>query len=362
MSASSQRSSANRGATPTALGYRMPAEWEPQEAVWLSWPVRRKTWPSHFRPIPGKFAEIAAVISRYQEVRINASRSLHAGIRQLLRKAGADLKRVRLFPHPTNDAWCRDHGPNFLRNDRTGAVALNDWGFNAWGEKYHPFAADDAIPGRVSKALRLRRFCPGMILEGGSIDVDGAGTVLTTEACLLHPNRNPRLDRKAIESRLRDYLGVRRVLWLGAGIVGDDTDGHVDDLARFFARDGIVTAVERNRRDLNYPMLRENRERLAGFRTRNGRPYRIVELPMPAPSHVKGRRLPATYANFLIINQAVLMPAFRQPRRDQEAAKILAGCFPDREIVPIDCLDLVYGRGAIHCITQQQPAGGRHVR
>jgi agmatine deiminase len=263
---------------------------------------------------------------------------------------------VAFFDHPTNDAWCRDHGPIFVKHTRTGEVALTDWRYNAWGGKYPPFDADDAIPRRIARALGLRRFARPMVLEGGSIDVNGAGLLLTTEACLLNPNRNPALTRADIERALREMLGVRTIIWLGDGIVGDDTDGHVDDLARFFAEDGIVTAVERNRRDANFAALAENLARLRALRTRAGRKFHIAELPMPAPVYGNGQRLPASYANFLVINGAVLMPAFRQPRRDAEAAEVLAACFPGREIVPVDSLDLVLGLGTLHCISQQQPA------
>ena len=266
------------------------------------------------------------------------------------------MKRVKFFNHPTNDAWCRDHGPIFVKHARTGEVAITDWDFNAWGEKYAAFAADNAIPSRIARALGMRRFATKMILEGGSIDVNGEGLLLTTEACLLNPNRNPTLSRGEIEQALRDALGVHTVLWLGEGIVGDDTDGHVDDLSRFFAADGIVTAVEKNRRDRNYPMLQENLARLQSMRTPTGKRFRIVELPMPAPVTCDGRRLPASYANFLVINGAVLMPAFRQPRRDAAAAEVLGACFPGREIVPIDCVELVLGLGTLHCLSQQQPS------
>jgi agmatine deiminase len=358
-----KKTSSHRPAgTAAALGFRMPAEWEPQEAIWLSWPVRRRTWRRHFSPIPAKFAEITAAISRFEEVRINLARSGQPGARALLRRAGANLDRVKFYVHPTNDAWCRDHGPNFVRNDRTGEVAVNDWDYNAWGEKYRPFDRDNAIPGRIAAALKLRRFRPGMVLEGGSIDVNGADAVLTTEAVLLNPNRNPWLTRAEIEQRLRDFLGVKLVHWLGDGIVGDDTDGHVDDLARFFSTDGIVTAVESNRKDINYPMLSDNLDRLKSLRNAAGRRYRIVELPMPKPVYREARRLPATYANFLVLNGAVLMPTFRQPRSDARAAAILASCFPGREIVPIDCVDLVWGRGTLHCISQQQPAALKLLR
>ena len=342
--------------TPAALGFRMPAEWEPQAAVWLSWPHNRRTWPGHFRPIPAKFAEIVAAISRFENVRINLARPLQARARSLVLRAGADLARVTFHDHPTNDAWCRDHGPIFVKHRHTGEVAVTDWQHNAWGGKYPPYNLDNTIPPRIARALRLRRFEINRVLEGGSIDVNGAGSLLTTESCLLNPNRNPALSRAEIEQMLRDNLGVRQIFWLGDGIVGDDTDGHVDDLTRFFRADGIVTVVERNRRDVNCRVLQENLGRLQDLRTPAGKKFRLVELPMPAAVHCEGQRLPASYANFLVINGAVLMPAFRQPRRDAAAAEILAGCFPGREIVPIDCVELVWGLGTLHCISQQQPA------
>jgi agmatine deiminase len=340
---------------PSSLGFRQPAEWEPQAAVWLSWPHRRATWPGQFRPIPSKFAEIAAQISFREKVRINVARTLVRQARALVARAGADMANVEFFHHPTNDCWCRDHGPIFIRNVRTGEVALTDWGYNAWGGKYLPFDRDGLIPDRIGRATGLRRFSNAMILEGGSIDGNGRGLLLTTESCLLNPNRNPGLGRQAIEWNLRDFLGARSVLWLGEGIAGDDTDGHVDDLSRFFSQDGVVTAVESNRRDANYSALRGNLERLRAWRGPSGARLRVVELPMPAPCHYKGRRLPASYANFLVINGAVLMPTFRQARRDAAAADVLAGCFPGREIVGIDCVELVLGCGTLHCISQQQP-------
>jgi agmatine deiminase len=342
--------------TPAALGFRMPAEWERQEAVWLSWPHRRATWPGGFRPIPGRFAEIAAQISLREKVRLNIAARHRKRARSLIAGAGADMDNVEFFDHPTNDAWCRDHGPIFVRNDRTGEVALTDWAFNAWGEKYALFGLDNRIPRRIARSLGLRRFEQKMVLEGGSIEVNGKGLLLTTESCLLNRNRNPGLTRAQIEQKLRDCLGVRTILWLGDGILGDDTDGHVDDLTRFFSESGIVTCVERDRRDPNHGVLARNLERLRALRTPSGGRFRIVELPLPAPRLYRGQRLPATYANFLVINGAVLMPSFRQPRRDRGAAEVLASCFPGRDVVPIDCLELVVGLGTLHCISQQQPA------
>jgi len=342
--------------TPASLGFRMPAEWEPQAAIWLSWPHRRKTWPRSFRPIPAKFAEIAATISRYEPVRLNVEKSLQAGVRRLLKAARAELSRVEIFDHATDDAWCRDHGPIFVKHDRTGEVALTDWQFNAWGGKYPKFNNDNQIPAEIAGALKLRRFKNEMVLEGGSIDVNGAGLLLTTEACLLNKNRNPGLTRVQIERALRDSLNVQTIYWLGDGIAGDDTDGHVDDLSRFFGAASIVTAVEKNSRDVNYRALHDNLERLKSLRTPAGKKFKLVELPMPRPCYRDAQRLPATYANFLVLNGAVLMPTFRQPKRDREAAEVIAACFPGREVVPIDCLDLVIGRGTLHCISQQQPA------
>jgi agmatine deiminase len=344
--------------TPAALGFRMPAEWEPQEAIWLSWPHKRASWPGHFRPIPAKFAEIAAHISRRQKVRFNIARPLQKRAWALLSRAGAELANVEFYPHPTNDAWCRDHGPIFVKNDRTGEVALTDWKYNAWGDKYPPYHLDNRVPPLIARALGLRRFEKRRVLEGGSIDVNGRGLLLTTEACLLHPNRNPALKRAQIEGMLRDYLGVQTVLWLGDGILGDDTDGHIDDLSRFFREDGIVTVVEPNRRDPNHRILAANLERLRGLRTPAGKRFKLIELPMPKPAFCDGQRLPASYANFLVINGAVLLPTFRQPPRDAAAAEVLAECFPGREVIPIDCLELVWGLGTLHCISQQQPARG----
>ena len=334
----------------------MPAEWEPQAAVWFSWPHRLKTWPRHFRPIPAKFAEIIATISRFEDVRVNCARPLQARARRLCERAGAVMERVAFLDHATDDAWCRDHGPIFVKHTRTGEVALTDWGFNAWGEKYPAWKRDDAIPRRIERVLGLRRFPGPMVLEGGSIDVNGEGLLLTTESCLLNPNRNPHLTRTQIEQALRDHLGVREIIWLGDGIAGDDTDGHVDDLTRFYKADGIVTAVETNSRDANYRALAENFERLHDLRTPQGRRFALRTLPMPRALHGRGQRLPASYANFLIINGAVIVPVFGQPRCDAEALEVLRDCFPGREVIGIDCRDLVLGLGTLHCISQQQPA------
>ncbi len=342
--------------SPAALGFRMPAEWAPQVATWLSWPHRRATWPGQFRPVPYAFAHFVAQISRFQEVRINAAAALQARARRLCAAAGADLTRVTFYDHPTNDAWCRDHGPIFVKNDRTGEVAVTDWRYNAWGGKYPPYDADDAIPARVARRLKLRRFRHGMVLEGGSIDVNGAGLLLTSEQCLLNRNRNPHLTRGEIERNLRDYLGVEQVLWVGEGIVGDDTDGHIDDVARFHRADGILCATEPNPRDANHRALREVWERLQSFRTPAGRKFELVPLRMPQRVAFQGQRVPASYANFLLVNGAVLVPTFRQKKRDAEACATLGDCFPGRAVIPIDCFHLIWGLGTLHCLSQQQPA------
>ncbi|MDR1280665.1 MAG: agmatine deiminase family protein [Opitutaceae bacterium] len=344
-------------ATPAALGFRMPAEWAPQTAVWLSWPHKYKSWPGKYRPVPYLFSRIVTAISQREEVRINCAARLQARAAKLCARAGADMMRVTFFDHPTDDAWCRDHGPIFVKHAQTGEVALTDWAYNAWGDKYPPYDLDNEIPSSIGRALGLRRFGKNdMVLEGGSIDVNGEGLLLTSEQCLFNKNRNPHLTKEQIEQNLRDYLGVTQVLRVGDGIVGDDTDGHIDDMTRFYKPDGFITCVEPSSHDKNHAILAENLERLKSFRTPAGGKFDIVELPMPRPFGFRRQRVPASYANFLIINDAVLIPTFRQNKRDREACQIIASCFPDREVVPIDCYHLIWGLGTLHCISQQQPA------
>ena len=333
----------------------MPAEWEKQAAVWLSWPHNRETWPGQFRPIPGLFAGIVAQISRFEPVRINCLARLQPRAKRLCAQSGADMAKVTFYNQPTNDAWCRDHGPIFVRNDRTGEVAVTDWKFNSWGGKYPPYDRDNRIPSSTARQLRLRRFESDMVLEGGSIDVNGGGLLLTSEQCLLNKNRNPHLSRTQVEQNLKDFFGVKTVLWVGEGIAGDDTDGHIDDMTRFFKPDGFVTVVEPNSRDPNHKPLKENLERLKSFRTPARKKFDLVTLPMPRPFGFRGQRVPASYANFLIINGAVLVPQFRQKKRDAEACAILGDCFRGREVIPIDCYYLIGGLGTLHCISQQQP-------
>lgn len=334
----------------------MPAEWSPHQATWISWPHKRDSWPGKFEPVEPVMVRFVAAVSASELVRINVLDAAHEQHVAALLEGSANAANVRFHRFPTNDAWCRDHGAIFVTREHDGAIegrALN-FGFNAWGGKYPPFDLDDAIPPQMAEALGVPCETVDMILEGGSIDVNGAGALLTTEQCLLHPNRNPSLDRADIEARLRGTLGVSQVIWLGDGIVGDDTDGHVDDLTRFVATDTVVTVVERDRTDENHAALAENRERLDEVRLADGGRLTVHEMQMPAPVIFGGDRLPASYANFYIGNRCVVMPAFSDPA-DAAAQQVLASCFPGREVVAIDCSDLVLGLGTFHCLTQQVP-------
>lgn len=350
--------------TPAQSGYSMPAEWTPQSATWLSWPVDDpRHWGGGKRDIiHRKFAEIAAAISRFQTVRINAPGASHPAIAAACNSAKANPGNLELFDHPNNDVWCRDHGPIFVRKASTGEVAITDWEFNAWGGKFGPWDLDNSIPERIASALGLPRFPGGMILEGGAIEVNGCGQLLTTEAVLLNPNRNSHLSRRETEQKLRDTLGVSEILWLRQGIEGDDTDGHIDDLARFTNEDTILACDEADTSSPNHAPLADNMHRLKNFLTPAGKPYEIVPIHLPQACEIPGWRLPvlpASYVNFLILNHAVLVPTFRQRKNDDRALGIIREQFPHREILPIDCLDLVQEGGTLHCISQQQPAEGR---
>lgn len=335
----------------------MPAEWEPHQATWLSWPHNRDSWPGKFEPVEPIMVQAVKALAESELVRINVLDADHeAHVKELLRKAGITTN-VQFHRFPTNDAWCRDHGAIFVtRPEEQGEpLAAVDCGYNAWGGKYPPFDLDNAIPRKMADALGIPRYESGMILEGGSIDVNGAGLLLTTEACLLNPNRNPKMSRSQIEQRLRDMLGVQAILWLGDGIVGDDTDGHVDDLARFVSADTVVTVVEDDPADANYRALQDNLQRLRTMSTLEDAPLRVITLPMPGALYHEGQRLPASYANFYIANRVVLLPVYRDPH-DAVAGQVLQSLFPDRRVVGIDCTDLVWGLGAFHCLTQQVPA------
>ncbi len=344
------------------LDYRMPAEWEPHEATWLTWPRREgASFPGRYEVVRECWIAMCRALSPGEKVRINVMDETHEAIvRAELQQAGLAVDRdIFLHRFPAWEPWCRDHGPTFLVRRGGGhgdPLAVVDWIFNAWGGKYRPFDLDDAIPKRIAEWTGARLFEPGIVLEGGSIDVNGCGTLLTTESCLLNPNRNPHLSRAEIEETLREQLGVSNILWLGSGLVGDDTDGHVDDLARFVDPRTVVTVVEEDPSDVNYAALRENHERLRGMKDQDGNPLRVVALPTPGVVEHRGQRLPASYANFYLANGVALLPAYHHPN-DAVAREILQRLLPGREIVPVDCRKLIRGRGAIHCVTQQQPRG-----
>lgn len=339
---------------PASLGFRMPAEWEPHEAVWFSWPHPGGiSFPGAYGPIPKAMGALVRAAAGFEPVRINVMDAAEEAEAWGHIGEGVD---VEFFHVPTNEPWCRDHGPIFLVNDATGEVAVADFEFNAWGGKYEGTDHDRRVPSRLAELLGLRCFSNPMVLEGGSIDVNGAGSLLTSRSCLLNPNRNPHLTRPEIEENLRDWLGAPNTLWLGDGIEGDDTDGHIDDLTRFVARSRVISVIEDNPADPNHGILKENLASLQALRDEQGGPLEIVTLPMPSRRlEYEGQRLPASYANFLVLNGGVLVPSFGDPR-DAEAASIIASVFPGRKVVPVDCRDLIIGLGSIHCLSQQQPA------
>jgi agmatine deiminase len=349
--------------------YRMPPEWARHLACYLAWPHNLDTWPGKFDVIPPIYAEMVAKIARFEPVRLMVTDEKRLDdVRAIIQEAAHRMEDEALGPllpidilHlPTNDAWVRDHGPIFvdrIANAATagpGQIAL-DWRFNSWGEKYGAFDLDDVVPQKLGAHYGFDVIEPGIVLEGGSIDVNGAGSVLTTESCLLNPNRNPTLSRADLEDYLRTYLGVSNVLWLGDGIAGDDTDGHIDDLARFVAPDTIVTVLEDDPADVNYSILRDNLDRLRGMRDQDGRAFKIETLPMPPAVIHDGTRLPASYANFYIANGGILMPTFAAPS-DAVASATLTRLFPGRRVVGIPSTDLVWGLGSVHCLSQQHPA------
>jgi agmatine deiminase len=342
----------------------MPAEWEPHEATWLGWPHNRTDWPGKFATIPWVYGEIVRRLTPGEIVRIIVnSPAIEARARRLLERAKVDLGQIEFFRFPTNRGWTRDFGPIFVRRDaKRNAVAIVNFRFNAWA-KYPDWEKDDKVPELAAKALGLPIFKAktderDFVLEGGAIEINGRGTLITTEECLLDQEtqtRNPGFSRSQIEAALRDNLGVTNILWLGRGIEGDDTHGHVDDLCRFVEAGTVVICREENSKDYNYSVLEENRERLESMRLEDGSKIQVVSLPMPAPLWFDGRRLPASYANFYIANSAVLVPTFNDPK-DRLALGILSELITDRPVVGIHSVDLVWGLGTVHCMTQQQPA------
>jgi agmatine deiminase len=364
------------GKTPSELGYRMPAEWERHEATWLAWPHNPDDWPGKFQAIPWLYAEIVRLLAARELVHIlveDAKAEQRAS--GILERAGANLDRVSFHQWPTNRSWTRDSGPIFIRKDGVrnadGKVAVTNWHFNGWA-KYSNWPLDDQVPGRVAELLGLQQWQPTVqladgslrriVLEGGSIDTNGAGILLTTEECLLSEvqERNPGVSRALLEQAFHGYLGIEQVIWLNRGIAGDDTHGHIDDIARFVGPATIVTCVEPNANDPNHAPLADNLARLKAARTPDGKQFDLVELPMPRPVVFSGQRLPASYANFYIANELVLVPTFHDPN-DRVALNILAEVFPGREVIGIHSVDLVWGLGTLHCMTQQQPAAAAAI-
>ena len=337
--------------TSSQTKLRWPAEWEPHRGTWLSWPHNEESWPGRFETVEPAYAEMVRAIAESEIVWINVrDAEMEKQAQGYLRQAGA-RGDIRFLPIPTNDAWCRDHGAIFLVGEE--ALLASDWRYNAWGDKY-PHELDDAVARQMAEVLDVPWIPHDVVLEGGSIDGNGAGALLTTESCLLNPNRNPHLNREQIEGILRSGLGVEEILWLGDGIAGDDTDGHIDDITRFVGERRVVTVMESDPNDENFDPLRENRERLGRF-TVGGKPLDVVELPMPPAIRYDGERVPASYANFYITNGKILLPGY-DTATDERARGILAELFPERTIEVIDCRDLIWGLGSFHCLTQQVPA------
>ncbi len=375
--------------TPASLGYSFPPEWHPHVGTWFSWPRPEGiSFPGKYHTVPANLARIMCEIQGREQVHINVpNENYEYLVRQQLQQFGCPTRNVFFHHIPTNESWCRDHGPAFVLRRRkmrtkkamTTDAAVVDWGFNAWGGKYPPWDDDDAVPTRVAEALKLPVFYPvrgtgdppvssspkgkdlgrvaqaTVVMEGGAVDFNGAGTVLTTTDCLLNKNRNPELSRGQVEQYLKDYYGQRHVCWLTGGIEGDDTDGHVDDLARFIAPGKVVLGVEQDPKDANYRVLRSVRKQLAALRDQDDRPFEVVEIPMPGPVEHDGQRLPATYVNFYFVNGALLVPTYRDKNNDRRALETLQSHLPKHKVIGIDCVELIWGLGAIHCLTQQQP-------
>lgn len=346
-------------ATPRELGYHFPAEWERHAATWLSYPHNEASWPGKINTIFTAYHQFVKELARGELVNINVNDSIMLGrVRGSLADTGTDMANVRFHLIPTNDAWCRDHGPAFILNrDAEKPKAIVNWKYNGWGGKY-PSELDTTVPARIGEVMGLPVFYPGIVMEGGSVDFNGKGTLLTTTSCLLHPNRNPGLNQQQIEEFLMDYYGVEQVLWLGDGIAGDDTDGHIDDLTRFVSEDTVVTAVEHNKADANYRPLQQNLKKLGRFRLLNGKQLNIVELPMPRSMYYDGQRLPVSYANFYIANAGVIVPKYRC-KEDDTAISILQECFKDRPVIGIDSVEIIWGLGSWHCLSQQEPVSSR---
>jgi agmatine deiminase len=342
--------------TPKELGYYFPAEFAPHIATWLSWPHKEESWPGKIETIYPNYSRFIKELIKGELVRINVKdEAMKLYATNHLQKADVDLTKVEFFFHPTNDAWCRDHGPAFLINPGAEQKkAVVDWDYNAWGNKYPPYDLDDVIPTLIAKRYKLPVFYPGIVMEGGSVEFNGKGTLMTSTACLLNPNRNPHLSQEQIEQYLCNYYGVEQILWVDEGIIGDDTDGHIDDTVRFTNEDTVITVIEDKKEDENYRLLQHNLKQLKKMRLLNGKQLNIIELPMPDDVIWNDQRLPASYANFYIANKSVIVPTFRCAK-DDKALQIIQQAFPGREIVGIDSTDIIWGLGSFHCLSQQEP-------
>lgn len=343
--------------TPKELGYYFPAEFEKHEATWLSWPHKEASWPGKINSIFPAYSKFVKELTKGEIVRINVNdEAMETFAVSHLQKAEVDLDKVEFYHNPTNDAWCRDHGPAFLVNPKAKQKkVIVDWNYNAWGNKYPPFDLDDVVPTLIGNIFNIPVFHPGIIMEGGAVEFNGEGTILTSTCCLLNPNRNPNLTQTEIEKYLCDYYGAEQILWIDEGIIGDDTDGHIDDTARFVNEDTVLAVVEENKLDENYELLQENLKQLKKLRLLNGKQLNIVELPMPDKVIYKEQRLPASYANFYIANSSVIVPVFNCSK-DEKALLTIQKYFPDREVVGIDSTDIIWGLGSFHCLSQQEPS------
>jgi agmatine deiminase len=346
----------NRSPMPRDLGYSMPAEWVPHRATWLSWPHNQETWPAQLERVRDAWIQMILALSPHERVCLLVNDDpMKQDVTVRLKMAGAVMENVTLIKIPTIDVWMRDYGPTFVvRNRQDNPLAINDWIFNGWGGKYKAYEHDDGVAKSIAELLGAPAFAHTLVLEGGALEVNGAGICLTTEQCLLNTNRNPHLSQAEIEHFLKASLGVSQIVWLGDGVAGDDTDGHIDDIARFVNPTTIACAVEGDPKDANYAPLHENLERLEGARDHRGSRFDLVSLPSPRPVLWQGSRLPASYANFYIANEVVLVPIFDDPA-DQKALGILSELFSTRKAIGIRCTDVVAGLGAIHCVTQQEP-------
>ena len=348
--------------TPKELGFYFPAEWDSHESTWITFPHNDHSWQGDKLAdmYPEYFALIKAIsVGEIVNIQVNDD-ELAAFIKSQLAVYGIEESQIRLHIQPTNDAWCRDHGPAILVNQSGDERLIVDWGYNAWGGKYPPFDSDNESPTRIASILGLNKVIPGIIMEGGSVDFNGAGTVLTSRSCLLNPNRNPHLSQSQIEQYLCDYYGVEQVLWVSDGIVGDDTDGHIDDTVRFVNEDTVIAMVEPNEQDENHAVLAQNLRELQAMRLPNGKPLNIVEIPMPAAVVIDEFRAPGSYANFYICNAGVLVPTF-DCAQDAFALETLAQFFTDRPVIGLSAKKIIWGQGSFHCLTQQEPAATKHA-